>query len=189
MNINTFLNKELILTYIWENITIETFLKFFVFYFIVLWIALVIWVARDIANRTNSIIFQVFAILLVLFLTPFGIFVYFLVRPSKTLADRYYQEIEENLDILGETLLNNFVLCPACGTQVNHQFQNCPHCWFELQKKCHTCQALLFFDWNICPYCGKKQKKHSLLDGMKTIAYKKTHKEDLEKQEKDKKCK
>ncbi len=88
-----------ILLDIWNMITFESALKFFILYFFVIWIALIIWVVRDITVRTSNIFLQIFSIFTVLFLTPLGIFIYLLVRPSKTLHDRYYEEIEDNLDI------------------------------------------------------------------------------------------
>lgn len=96
MDINT------ILLDIWNMITFESALKFFILYFFVIWIALIIWVVRDITVRTSNIFLQIFSIFTVLFLTPLGIFIYLLVRPSKTLHDRYYEEIEDNLDIFYE---------------------------------------------------------------------------------------
>jgi F0F1-type ATP synthase membrane subunit b/b' len=54
---------------------------------------------KDISNRTNNILLQVLSVLIILFITPFWIFIYLLIRPSNTLFEKYYQEIEENLDI------------------------------------------------------------------------------------------
>jgi hypothetical protein len=62
-----------------------------IIYFFLVWFCLVVWVVRDITNRTHSIIFQVFSILLVLFLTPLGIFVYLLLRPQKTLFEQVFE--------------------------------------------------------------------------------------------------
>lgn len=60
-------------------------------YFFVVWFCLVVWVVRDITNRTNSVVFQVFSILLVLFLTPLGIFIYLLLRPQRTLFEQVFE--------------------------------------------------------------------------------------------------
>lgn len=152
-------NINIIASYLWQNVTLQTFVQFVIFYFVVIWISLIVWVGRDISNRTNSIFLQVISILIILFLTPLGIFAYFLIRPWKTLFEKYYAEIEGNLDILAESITNNLVICPSCWTQVNLHFKNCPNCSFELQKECQDCKKLIFHEWNICPYCGKKQEK------------------------------
>jgi len=65
------IDLNIIAVYIWDNITFETFLKFIVIYFIIVWIAILVWVVKDITNRTNSIIMQAISILLILLLTPF----------------------------------------------------------------------------------------------------------------------
>lgn len=85
-----------------ENVTIEIALKIIIAYFFIVWIILVIWVMKDISIRTNSLLFQVFCVLTILILTPFWIFIYLLVRPRRTLYDKYYEEIEENLAIIDE---------------------------------------------------------------------------------------
>lgn len=87
---------------IWNMITIEFIVKFLIVYFFIVWIALVIWVIKDISIRTNSILFQIFSVLIVLIWTPLWIFIYLIIRPRRTLYDKYYQEIEDNLEIISE---------------------------------------------------------------------------------------
>lgn len=67
-------------------------------YLAILWIAIIIWVTKDANNRSNSLLFQVFAILVVIFLTPlFGLLIYLILRPSKTLTERYIEEMQMQL--------------------------------------------------------------------------------------------
>lgn len=93
MEINNALN------YVWDHITFEFALNFFIIYFFVIWIALIVWVIKDISIRTTNIYFQIISVFIILFLTPLWVFIYLLIRPGKTLYDRYYDEIEDNLDI------------------------------------------------------------------------------------------
>jgi hypothetical protein len=58
------------LTSIWEMVTLEFMAKFFVIYFFVIWIALILWVARDISYRSSNAFLQAFSLLIVIFLTP-----------------------------------------------------------------------------------------------------------------------
>lgn len=69
-----------------------------VIYFFVVWFCLVVWVVRDVTNRTRSIIFQIISILLVLFFTPLGIFVYLLLRPQKTIFEQVFEDEFFRLD-------------------------------------------------------------------------------------------
>lgn len=55
---------------------------------------------KDISNRTESILLQIVSIFIILIFTPFGIFIYLIIRPGKTLLERSYDEIEYNLDII-----------------------------------------------------------------------------------------
>jgi hypothetical protein len=54
-----------------ENVTLELAVKIIVGYFFIVWIALIVWVIKDISVRTNSIFFQIFCVLTILVLTPF----------------------------------------------------------------------------------------------------------------------
>ncbi len=69
----------------------DTLFRSVIVYFFVVWFCLVVWVVRDITNRTHSLIFQVFSILIVLLLTPLGIFIYLLLRPQKTLFEQVFE--------------------------------------------------------------------------------------------------
>ncbi|MDD2907837.1 MAG: hypothetical protein PHH98_04295 [Candidatus Gracilibacteria bacterium] len=93
---------DLYLQAMWDAITFEFALKIAIIYFFIIWIALIVWVIKDISIRSNSLFFQSIAVLTILLLSPFGIFIYLLIRPRRTLYDKYYEEIEENLDIFNE---------------------------------------------------------------------------------------
>ena len=90
---NSILNSQ-ILTWINPDMIVRGV----VIYFFVVWFCLVVWVVRDVTNRTRSIIFQVISILLVLFFTPLGIFVYLLLRPQKTIFEQVFEDEFFRLD-------------------------------------------------------------------------------------------
>lgn len=69
-----------------------------VIYFFIVWFCVVVWVVRDVTNRTRSILFQVLSIIMVLFLTPLGIFLYLLLRPQKTLFEQVFEDEFFRLD-------------------------------------------------------------------------------------------
>ena len=92
---------------LWEVVNFEMALKFAVLYVFIVWIATVVWVIKDITNRTSIIILQILCILLVVLFPFIGIFIYLLIRPSNTLLEKYYSEIEENLDIVSEFIQNH----------------------------------------------------------------------------------
>lgn len=147
-----------------EIITFEIFIKFVLIYFFVIWIAILVWVVKDIANRTESIIFQILAILVILLGTPFWVFIYLLIRPGKTLFEKYYEEIEHNLNTFSEMVhdkwekLDESMHCPACDASICHDFHFCPKCRLELKSECWECEKDIFTHWDSCPYCGVEQK-------------------------------
>lgn len=69
-----------------------------VIYFFIVWFCIVVWVVRDVTNRTRSLFFQVLSIIMVLFLTPLGIFLYLLLRPQKTLFEQVFEDEFFRLD-------------------------------------------------------------------------------------------
>lgn len=97
MDINVYLEL------LWKSITFDFLIKFIIVYFFIIWISLVVWVLKDIRNRTSNVFFQLISVLISVI--PFvGIFFYLLIRPSRTLYEKYYEEIEENLDIINEII-------------------------------------------------------------------------------------
>ena len=95
--INVYINT------LWQSINFEFLIKFIIDNVFIIWISLFVWVWKDIRNRSSIIIFQVFC--LIVAVIPFlGIFLYLLIRPSKTLYEKYYDEIESNLDIINEII-------------------------------------------------------------------------------------
>lgn len=62
-----------------------------------LWLSIIIWVTRDAIHRSDSLIFQVIAILLNIIFPVLGVLLYLIIRPSKTSNERYYEEMEHKL--------------------------------------------------------------------------------------------
>lgn len=63
-------------------------------YLIFLWIALVVWTAKDIISRTNSLALQIFSIALSVIMNVFGLVLYLAIRPSKTLIAKFFEDLE-----------------------------------------------------------------------------------------------
>lgn len=149
-----------------SNMTFETFLKILVTYLVIVWIAIIIWVTKDITNRTNNILYQIFAIFTVIFLTPLGIIIYLLIRPSQTLVEKNYEEwfyvAEDTFDTENEEEVVEKVNCPFCGYHIHPDYKYCPHCRSQLKNECISCHKNLELDWTLCPYCGTNQKQEKV---------------------------
>jgi|CXWL01.1.fsa_nt_gi RNA polymerase subunit RPABC4/transcription elongation factor Spt4 len=133
-------------------------LKGVLVYLAALWFAIVIWVGRDIIHRTNNVLFQVLVILLNIILPVFGLILYLIIRPGKTLLEKYYEELEYNfLADQGSTEES----CPRCETALSPEFLFCPNCSEKMKSSCSHCKQSYLSQYHVCPYCGKKdQKKH-----------------------------
>lgn len=162
------LNHILNIDYIWglwglvSLLTFETLLKVIIVYFFIVWFAIVIFVTKDIINRTNNILYQIISIFTVLFWTPLWIVVYLLIRPSKTLFEKYYEESSvEEVDEkeIDEIIKQSKELCYNCKCVIELDYNFCPSCKIELKKDCFNCKKQIKPNWNICPYCWKNEEK------------------------------
>lgn len=68
-----------------------------VIYIGLLWLFVIIWVTRDAIHRSDSLMFQVLAILINIIFPLLGILLYLIIRPTKTTAEKYYEELEHRL--------------------------------------------------------------------------------------------
>jgi Double zinc ribbon len=120
-------------------------------FIIALWVALVVWTYRDIRSRVRDRLVHILAAILVSILFLPGVFVYLVLRPSRTLDEEYQQTLEE------EALLQSIEdhpICPGCERRIDENWLLCPTCQTKLRKPCHQCAHLMELAWNICPYCG-----------------------------------
>ena len=154
-----------------------------ILYIALFWFALVIWVTKDIINRTNNILFQVFAILLVIGLNLPGLLIYLMLRPLQTLDDKYLDEIEM------ESFEKESKMCRECKSELHKEFEFCPFCGKEIQTKCSHCEKRSDQEFEFCPLCGKEKKSkkfHLKFDEKKANKKKKVKPKEKITKEKDK---
>jgi RNA polymerase subunit RPABC4/transcription elongation factor Spt4 len=117
----------------------------------VFWASLIIWTWRDIRARSQDMVLQVAATLLVTVFFVGGLFIYLILRPRHTLAEMYERQLEEE-SLLAE--MTERPTCPTCHYRVEADFQVCPSCGTKLRRPCPRCEHLLELKWNVCPYCA-----------------------------------
>ncbi len=77
------------------NLTsLKPLLAIVIFYLLAFWLSLSYWAFRDARERSNSVLFHVFATGLSLVLPIFGLFIYMIIRPPLTMAERRALELE-----------------------------------------------------------------------------------------------
>lgn len=125
-------------------------------YFALLWLAIIIWVTRDALQRSESILFQAFAILLNIAVPILGVLLYLIIRPNKTRVEKYYEELERSM-LEGENVAEQNT-CDKCLTPTDKDYGFCPNCGESLKKACTKCKKTFPNVWSICPFCGKEYK-------------------------------
>jgi len=136
--------------------TFSTFQIVALGYLGLLWLAIIIWVTRDSINRSSSLLFQTFSILINIAIPILGILLYLIIRPGKTNLDRYYEEFEHRM--LAEKGEEKSSTCEKCLTLVDKDYTFCPNCGAKTKKTCTKCKKHFPGMWNICPYCGYENK-------------------------------
>lgn len=141
----------------WNNVSLIVLglAAFFGAFVVALWVSLVIWAFRDMRARTRDAFAQLLAALMVLVLGPFGIILYFMLRPRETLAEKYERSLEE------EALLQDIEerqICPGCKQPIEPDYVLCPICHTRLRHPCVHCGRLIHPRWNVCPYCAQSQR-------------------------------
>jgi len=139
-----------------NNSTIEIAIKSGLLYLSIFWIALTIWVAKDSINRSNNILFHVFSILLNIFLPVFWLILYLLIRPTRTLMDKYYEDLE--FQALSQ---NEKEFCPKCHTTIEKDYKFCGECGESLLEKCTSCKKEYSKKYKNCPFCWEKKEAKS----------------------------
>jgi RNA polymerase subunit RPABC4/transcription elongation factor Spt4 len=124
---------------------------FVVAFTIIFWLSLIIWTFRDIRSRTQDLLSQILATLLVTVFFIGGLFIYMILRPRQTLAEIYERQLEEE-SLLAE--MTERQTCNNCHARVESDFQVCPSCGQKLKRPCPKCERLLELRWTFCPYCA-----------------------------------
>lgn len=138
----------------------QAWIKIVIIYLLFLWCAIIIWVIRDVSMRGGGFLWQLFSVLLILFLTPIlGLPLYLLIRPTLNLYS-YDENIPDTpaSSYQGETEVLPKTHCPQCTSPVETDFIFCPYCQHSLKTSCTACNKMIRSDWKICPYCGHRSE-------------------------------
>ena len=125
-------------------------------YVIVLWVSAIVWVFRDIRDRTRDPFFQAVSVFVVLVFNLAGLWLYLILRPQVTLAEAYARSLEEEA-LLQE--LEDQKACPNCRRRIADDFIVCPSCQTQLKEACVSCARPLSYSWSACPYCARPKQE------------------------------
>lgn len=136
---------------VFQSKAFSVILSLMVIYLGILWVGIIWWVARDIMSRSNNLGFQVGSILLGLGFLP-GMLIYFLIRPKKTIEEKYDEELERRAFL--ESISEGENECEKCAVVLKRDWIWCPKCGERVKNKC-ACGMVLEEGWTTCPGCGK----------------------------------
>jgi RNA polymerase subunit RPABC4/transcription elongation factor Spt4 len=133
---------------------------------LLLWLSIIVWVYRDIRDRSRDLGLQVLAVFVVMMFFPAfnipGLVLYLMLRPRETLEEAYARSLEEEA-LLRE--IGDEGVCPSCRRFVERGWRVCPFCQTHLKDVCRECSQLLSFSWVVCPFCGKERKSATVAAG------------------------
>jgi len=126
---------------------------------LLLWLSIIVWVYRDIRERSRDLGLQVLAVFVVIVFFPGfnipGLALYLMLRPRETLEESYARSLEEEA-LLRE--IGDEGMCPSCRRFVERGWRLCPFCATQLKDICTKCDQLLSFNWVACPYCATERR-------------------------------
>ncbi len=116
-----------------------------------LWLAVVVWVLRDISTRTKNLVIILFSALFVAIGSLPALIIYLLIRPSQTIEDSSNKEL-----FYASILDKEITACPSCGSMARTDFKFCPNCGEYLIYKCRNCNHQINPAWKYCINCNIK---------------------------------
>jgi RNA polymerase subunit RPABC4/transcription elongation factor Spt4 len=139
----------------WPGGSLESALKLLalllIAYALVLWLSAVVWVYRDVRNRTTDQASQMIAVILVALFNLPGLIVYLVIRPQGTMGDSYERSVEAEAIMAELQLASN--ACQSCRRPIEDDFVICPWCRSVLREACRSCGRSVRTAWAACPYC------------------------------------
>jgi RNA polymerase subunit RPABC4/transcription elongation factor Spt4 len=107
----------------------------------------------DAGERTSNKTARIIYLLLVVFFNVFGWIMYLILRPSQTIEQIYWADLERRYLKYETSELGD---CVKCGTQLYPGYTFCPTCGSDIKIKCKSCDVYIEKNSEYCPYCGTK---------------------------------
>ena len=122
----------------------------------VFWIVVLYWIWLDSGDRTSSKFARAGYVLLGLIFNVVGLIIYLIVRPTQTIEEIYWSDLERRYLKFETSELGD---CPKCGAQLYPGFKFCPECRYKLKIKCPSCNVYMDRKYKYCPHCGEEAHK------------------------------
>lgn len=121
------------------------------FLFIIFWLVIVGWVWVDSGERTSKNSIRFVYILIVAILNIPGLIIYLIIRPSETIEEIYWADLERRYLKFETAELGD---CSKCGHQLLPGYVFCTNCGNEIKVRCPKCNVFVDKDHKHCEFCG-----------------------------------
>ena len=138
---------------------------------IIFWLVVTSWIWVDSDERTTNKWMRFFYVVIGL-IPVLGWIIYLIVRPSETIDEIYWGDLERRYLKYEAKDLGD---CPRCGTQLYPGFIFCPNCKKRIKRKCSKCEVYVDIEYKYCTNCGNRMQK-------KVKKEKEVSKEEMQKQ-------
>jgi hypothetical protein len=122
---------------------------------IIFWLVVISWIWVDAGERTTSKSMRIFYSLIGI-IPIFGWIIYLIIRPSETIDEIYWGDLERRYLKYETAELGD---CPKCGAQLFPGYIYCPNCKQELKIKCTQCGVYVDVDHKFCTHCGNQMRE------------------------------
>ncbi len=123
---------------------------------VVFWFVVLYWVWLDSGERTSNRTVRISYVILVAVLNVVGLLIYLIIRPSQTIEEIYWADLERRYLKYETAELGD---CPRCGSQLFPGYTYCPNCRYKLKTKCPRCKVYVDKKNKFCPQCGEELRK------------------------------
>lgn len=141
------------------NIDFNLFSIILGFVLVLFWLVIIGWVWIDSGERTSKTSLRVIYVILTSVLNIPGLIIYLIVRPSETIEEIYWADLERRYLKYETSDLGD---CNKCGHQLFPGFVFCSNCGLEIKKRCSKCGVLINKDHKYCEHCGIQLRERSL---------------------------
>lgn len=131
-------------------------IQFLLGYVAFIWLAVTVWVLRDISRRTSNLFVIIMATTFVAVGSAPALIIYLLVRPESTIEEA------GNKDLFYASVIDKDIsACPTCSTLVRNEFSFCPNCSTYLEISCPHCYIRINSQWKFCANCNLRLEPES----------------------------
>ena len=122
-------------------------------FFMAIWVASVIWTARDAERRCGHSSLRLGAPLVAVLLPFVGAGLYALAKPCEERADVRARRVRTRF--LESVVNGDTERCIECAAPIQPEFRCCPSCGERVRSTCDGCGRPVRTVWATCPWCTR----------------------------------